>query len=72
MFLNRVHGCSLQNQRNLGGRVLSFLLVKIVAAIFSFYCSGRLGREKKIRTEGVRYSQKEGEGRGGAMNIIIR
>ena len=52
MFLNMVHVCSLQNQRHLGGRVLSFLLVKIVAAIFSFYCRERLGREKKFVPRG--------------------
>ena len=52
MFLNMAHGCGLQNQCNFGGRVLSFLLVKIVAAIVSFYCSGRLGREKKFVPRG--------------------
>ena len=52
--------------------MLSFLLVKIVAAIFAFYCSGRVGREKTFVPTRVSYSQKEGEGRGGALNIIIR
>ena len=42
------------------------MLVKILAAIFDFYSSEKLGGEREIFTK---RSQKEGEGRGGTMNI---
>ena len=42
------------------------MLVKILAAIFDFYSSEKLGGEREIF---IKRSQKEGEGRGGAMNI---
>ena len=42
------------------------MLVKILAAIFDFYSSEKLEREREIFTK---RSQKEGEGRVGAMNI---
>ena len=41
-------------------------MVKIIGAIFDFYSSGKLGRERDICTK---RSQKEGEGRSGAINI---
>ena len=43
---------SLQSRRNFGERVLSIFLTKIMAAIFDFNGSGRLGREKNLYQEG--------------------
>ena len=40
--------CSLQSRRNFDERVLSIFLTKIMAAIFDFYGSGRLVRERNL------------------------
>ena len=58
---------SLQSKRNFCGRVLNTILVKVIAAIFDFYSSGRMGRERS--TEGTSNGQKEGQGRAGAKEI---
>ena len=42
------------------------MLVKILAAIFDFYSSEKLGGEREIFTK---RSQKEGEGRGGVVEF---
>ena len=45
-----------------GGRqMLSIIFVEIIAAIFDFYSSGRLGRKQNLYQGGERQS-KEGEG----------
>ena len=38
----------MQTRRNFGERVLSIFLTKIMAAIFDFKGSGRLGRERSL------------------------
>ena len=48
---------SMQTRRNFGERVLSIFLTKIMAAIFDFNGSGRLGRERSLY-QGVVDSQK--------------
>ena len=50
---------SIQSMRDLGERVLSFFVVKIIAAIFIFTAVEGWG-EKEICTEGVSDNQKEG------------
>ena len=45
MYLSYNACDSLQGRRNLGERVLSNLITNIMAAIFDFNGSGRLGRE---------------------------
>ena len=48
--------------RGRGGRqMLSIIFVEIIAAIFDFYSSGRLGRKENLYQGGERQS-KEGEG----------
>ena len=48
--------------RGRGGRqMLSIIFVEIIAAIFDFYSSGRLGRKQNLYQGGERQS-KEGEG----------
>ena len=39
---------NLQSKRNFCGRVLNTILVKVIAAIFDFYSSGGLGRERNL------------------------
>ena len=39
---------SMQTRRNFGERVLSIFLTKIMATIFDFKGSGRLGRERSL------------------------
>ena len=48
---------SMQTRRNFGERVLSIFLTKIMATIFDFNGSGRLGRERSLY-QGVVDSQK--------------
>ena len=45
---------SLQSWRNFGQQVFSIFLVKIMAAIFDFNGSGRLGRELGERWSKIR------------------
>ena len=51
---------SMQTRRNFGERVLSIFLTKIMAAIFDFNGSGRLGRERSLY-QGAVDSPKYGE-----------
>ena len=54
---------SLQNRRNFGERVLSNFITNIIAAIFDFNGSGRLGRGNKFIPRGrSTVKNKEGEG----------
>ena len=48
---------NLQSRRNFGERVLSIFLTKIMAAIFDFNGSGRLGREGNLYHGGSRRSK---------------
>ena len=48
---------SLLSRRNFGERVLSNFITKIMAAIFNFNDSGRLGREINLYQGGVRRSK---------------
>ena len=59
---------SLQTRRNFGERVLSIFLTKIMATIFDFNDSGRLGRERSLY-QGVVDSQKYVERWGGRVKI---
>ena len=59
---------SMQTRRNFGERVLSIFLTKIMAAIFDFNGSGRLGRERSLY-QGVVDSQKYVERWGGRVKI---
>ena len=59
---------SLQTRRNFGERVLSIFLTKIMATIFDFKGSGRLGRERSLY-QGVVDSQKYVERWGGRVKI---
>ena len=59
---------SLQTRRNFGERVLSIFLTKIMATIFDFNGSGRLGRERSLY-QGVVDSQKYVERWGGRVKI---
>ena len=65
------HGklASLQRKRNFGERVLRIFLTKLMAAVFYFNCSGRLGRERKLYQGGgggksIVNSKESGRGRG--------
>ena len=51
----------LQVRRNLGERVLNTFLTKIMAAIFHFNGSGRLGRERNLYQEDGRRLKKRRE-----------
>ena len=53
---------SMQTRRNFGERVLSIFLTKIMAAIFNFKGSGRLGRERSLYQEAVDGQNKESSG----------
>ena len=60
----------LQSRRTFGERVLSIFLTKIMAAIFDFNGSGRLGRERNLYQEGgwqskIRGGVEMGPGGGG-------
>ena len=48
---------NLQSRRNFGERVLSIFVTKIMAAIFDFNGSGRLGRERNMYHWGSRRSK---------------
>ena len=48
----------MKSKRDFSERVLSFFSVTIIAAIFDFYSSRRMGRERS--TEGMSNGQKEG------------
>lgn len=50
----------LQSRCNFGELVLSIFLAKIVAALYNFYYSGRLGREKNLSQRGERQSKGRG------------
>ena len=61
---------SLLSRRNFGERVLSNFVTKIMAAIFNFNDSGRLGREINLYQGGVRRS-KVGRGvRAGKWRLV--
>ena len=59
---------SMQTRHNFGERVLSIFLTKIMATIFDFNGSGRLGRERSSY-QGVVDSQKYVERWGGRVKI---
>ena len=59
---------SMQTRRNFGERVLSIFWTKIMATIFDFNCSGRLGRERSLY-QGVVDSQKYVDRWGGRVKI---
>ena len=61
-------------KRNLGERVVRIPLVKIIAAIFAFCESGRLGRERNSHLRDGQQSKGRGEEveEGGAVTIITR
>ena len=48
--------CSLQSRRNFGERVLIIFLTEIIAAIFNYNGSGRLGGERNFHKRGGRRS----------------
>ena len=50
-----------------GERVHNIFLMKVIAAIFDLYNGGRQG--ERIFLNGVCHDQREGEGRGGAIEI---
>ena len=52
--ITRLFYFSPQSRRNFGERLISIFLTKIIAAIFSFNGSGRLGRKKNLYQEGGR------------------
>ena len=54
---------SPHSKRSFGERVFSTFLEKIIAAIFYFYSSGRLGREKNLYQGGVNVGKRKGERR---------
>ena len=55
---------SMQTRRNFGERVHSIFLTKIMAAIFDFNGSGRLGRERSLYQGAVDSQNKESGGVG--------
>ena len=68
--ITRLFYFSPQSRRNFGERLISILLTKIIAAIFSFNGSGRLGR-KKICTKRVVDGQKQGERWGWGSKVLL-
>ena len=67
---------SLQNRRHFGERVLIIFLMKIMAALFDFNDSGRLGRERNLYQGGgqrsiIRRGMWVGEWRLSMSQIIV-
>ena len=69
--ITRLFYFSPQSRRNFGERLISILLTKIFAAIFSFNGSGRLGRKKKLYQEGGRRSKTRREVRVGKQSPLV-
>ena len=65
------HYISLQSRRNFGERVLSGFITKIMAAIFDFNGSERLGREKNLFQGGGRRAKIKERGRGRGAQITF-
>lgn len=68
--ITRLFYFSPQSRRNFGERLISIFLTKIIAAIFSFNGSGRLGR-KKICTNRAVDGQKQGERWGWGSKVLL-
>ena len=66
-----LHYISLQSRRNFGERVLSSFITKIMAAIFDFNGSERLGREKNLFQGGGPRSKIKERGRGRGAQITF-
>ena len=49
-------------QGEVGRQMLSFIFVEIIAAIFDFYSSGRLGRQQNLYQGGECQSKEGGQG----------
>ena len=67
---------SLQSRRHFGERVLIIFLMKIMAALFDFNDSGRLGRERNLYQGGsqrsiIRRGMWVGEWRLSMSQIIV-
>ena len=61
--------CSLQSRRNFGERVLIIFLTEIIAAIFNYNGSGRLGGERNFHKKGWSTVNNKERGRGGGVKI---
>lgn len=68
--ITRLFYFSPQSRRNFGERLISIFLTKIIAAIFSFNGSGRLGRKKNCTKRAVD-GQKQGERWGWGSKVLL-
>ena len=65
------HDSGLQSRRNFGGRAYMIILVKIIAVIFDFYNSRRLGRERNVYQGGEwQYKRRGDEGWGYEYELL--